>query len=1412
MALAAERYSFAFETRGTSRAVNLSSMMIVLDGNHWLVGVAQHLLRASGRMFHMQYAVYGALCWAVSDWKTVAPGLLDSKLAEVSFEAEFLGEIIKQLLTDGLLGSARQDTWAMVAQSLRSATRLMSVAAASLCVPTSATLRTLQVGGEQGAAVLAGAALDPAIGAWFEATTIRMGVDAEHGSAVLAVLELLLGPEGSPGRFHVATRNDESTGLAGMLAEVLRTADAIANLHNSLHLRSSTVQASRIMVALKSSMAPAPMYVLPEPTQSGGYEYLSTIGLRGGELFSAQFFVGWRAYGGFTTALPGATDVQARTYIAGWLASSKLGAVDEVSVTGLHALVTEALPALRGLTAVSLENYAAEISRVIIGGRRSDKDGYSDPNALLQATGYQLLRREAVPFDTSPVDGLGAAEALIKNAFCGFGRALLLATSADKFTKIDPVWGRLYTCKAYAPQAVAKAVCVDASGKPDASIAARFPAQVALQILKGGLDHGPAGSTHDFDVFSLVVLHNDRQLRPMGSSLVPLPPNRVFVDEKAYYEAVAALRLCWSAIGEDCTAAGGFDDFFGNKSKGVEHLLVRAWRFPEGSMERSSLLVMLDSLIALATQSRGTRRRAALAGALHAEHDAPIWMEMGSDVEEAFKAVTEELKRLEKEASKLMNAMRYSGFAPPPSGMPPAFQLSASPPPSAPSDACVQVTPLAHAGNLLASMPPPPPRFEQQPNDEVMSQWAPSQSAASSISYVHTQHAASQRAMSVVDDVQHWDWDNCRGCTLSEVFGNEAGSRAAEVKWESGKACALTYDSFYVDASHTCTGVTCAAQIAIPPRGDVNTWDWQQRSALVCSTPDVCTFPIARPPSLPASAYIPVGRGGKGAGKGGGKGGGGDGGGGKGGGRGGAGGGRGGDGGKGRKGGGGGKNDTKSKGKGGTKGKLQGIKKPGKGRALAPTELAELHGVIGLGRTGYAVGVDAAAYSSPHEGVRRFITDPPIILLVGFPSDEPGSLPTVLRSAGNVVVALDFKRDQRPFGNVLDAKCIAPKMDDAKRGVFAGLISSVNCRKRTPYRLSEEGPPQLVSRALPFQSNFGMRPSEEAELYQDNDSVEVCCVLAIIIAAWDGFFMFESPSDRGDEERVDLYVERWWDHAPMHLLQCFQHLCNVCEVVTVWFHLACFGSDFLGPTDFHLSANISQNFQGLSAKRTFRRDQPKKAAGWVDGELHSGLKARFPTKLNHFIKAAIGMWLAADGSTVQKAVTMPAVSVAAVHAPVASTGLPMLSQAVGDAVCLVPLRHDGAGLVFGAVDGCFVGCVLPTGDGSIGARSEATAGVLASALAFDKSLVFGCGILESQSSAHSCHVYVAPSVDTWSPPSEMTFVVSKLVTGSLAFEVCGIIAKATSRSGYGHESADMTIFQPGAYCLVLPCIALYCLA
>ena len=90
MALAPERYSFSFETRGTIRAVNASSMQVVVDGNHLLVDVARHLLKPVGRVFHLSYSVYMALCWAVADWRSATAAVLDRKVAESGFEVEFM--------------------------------------------------------------------------------------------------------------------------------------------------------------------------------------------------------------------------------------------------------------------------------------------------------------------------------------------------------------------------------------------------------------------------------------------------------------------------------------------------------------------------------------------------------------------------------------------------------------------------------------------------------------------------------------------------------------------------------------------------------------------------------------------------------------------------------------------------------------------------------------------------------------------------------------------------------------------------------------------------------------------------------------------------------------------------------------------------------------------------------------------------------------------------------------------------------------------------------------------------------------------------------------------------------------------------------------------------------------------------
>ena len=71
--------------------------------------------------------------------------------------------------------------------------------------------------------------------------------------------------------------------------------------------------------------------------------------------------------------------------------------------------------------------------------------------------------------------------------------------------------------------------------------------------------------------------------------------------------------------------------------------------------------------------------------------------------------------------------------------------------------------------------------------------------------------------------------------------------------------------------------------------------------------------------------------------------------------------------------------------------------------------------------------------------------------------------------------------------------------------------------------------------------------------------------------------------------------------------------------------------------------------------------------------------------------------------------------------------------------------------------------------------------------------MFGCGALSSQSTGSICHVYVAPAVDGWRPPSSIVFVSAKEIHDALAFEICGVIAKTTSRSGYGHEQEHLSI-------------------
>jgi hypothetical protein len=149
-------------------------------------------------------------------------------------------------------------------------------------------------------------------------------------------------------------------------------------------------------------------------------------------------------------------------------------------------------------------------------------------------------------------------------------------------------------------------------------------------------------------------------------------------------------------------------------------------------------------------------------------------------------------------------------------------------------------------------------------------------------------------------------------------------------------------------------------------------------------------------------------------------------------------------------------------------------------------------------------------------------------------------------------------------------------------------------------------------------------------LLLSNDVVEVCCFAAKVLHFHKGGFLFETHADRGDVARPELYVHKWKEHAPIGTLPFFVAMAQLCGVMVFFFHQACFGSEFLAPTDFHVSGNAAAFFQDIEHHRTSRRDQPKKAAGWVDGMLHSREKQEFPPRLCTFIASRIVAFLEAS--------------------------------------------------------------------------------------------------------------------------------------------------------------------------------------
>lgn len=160
----------------------------------------------------------------------------------------------------------------------------------------------------------------------------------------------------------------------------------------------------------------------------------------------------------------------------------------------MHATVLQTLPAVAALgAAATLSQRAAETARVLL--TLVDKSAGGSCSALGAAVvhsspGYVSLVNLVRPFDVQPMDGLAVCSALLQHRGSNFGRALLLASSDAKFSKVDEVWRRLFEVRTYMAQAFANIVCVTSVGAASPMVAPHFPAPVALKALGGHL-HGP---------------------------------------------------------------------------------------------------------------------------------------------------------------------------------------------------------------------------------------------------------------------------------------------------------------------------------------------------------------------------------------------------------------------------------------------------------------------------------------------------------------------------------------------------------------------------------------------------------------------------------------------------------------------------------------------------------------------------------------------------------------------------------------------------------------------------------------------------------------------------------------------------------------------------------------------------------
>ena len=662
-----EEYQIAWQTAGLARNTNASNMAGRVSAQHWFCKVAAHLLQAAGVDYLVTYCQMNQFFWITGNFGDCT--VVSVAWTSTGVEKVYVEECIRAALdADTLPLPYTAHSWADVCAVAANALRVLAVPRPNVVV--AAHVRQLQLlggaGGVQAAFNGAAAARDTA--EYLEGLLCSSVLAVTDGQQVLAEMEAYFAVHNGNGigRTLVANRDLAGGSYATVASELLAAADQYTKSGGLLATKPLIVQQTKVLIFMSNTRAKPPIFSLPEPTLAAVLQHqIYRLELTP---FATHFATGWRWYNNFRAALPGASDADAQIHIGSWLSSISPSAdVTAISIAGLHGKVGDALPAVAALAAPSLAQRAKEVERVLVGDAAQSRDDPSAPKtSILHAdAGYQALLRALRPFDTEPLDHLGACLVMLQHAGSSYGRALLCVTgSAEKFAKADPIWRRMHEARSYVTSALATSICLSAAGQRVPALTKCLEKATATKILGGFLGHG--SGAEKLDVYADVILPVAAVEKPDGSGVVHVPTAHVFTSTQTFYKAVKVYRRVWIAVGEDVEAAAGYDGFFDN----IRGLLERAEEFQPDSRARHTILYHVGKLVELATESRAQRKRAAQSGDLHAASDSCVWVAAGSDVESAYATAVAKADQLEQDALDQRHAAAHGAAGGPPPSMP----------------------------------------------------------------------------------------------------------------------------------------------------------------------------------------------------------------------------------------------------------------------------------------------------------------------------------------------------------------------------------------------------------------------------------------------------------------------------------------------------------------------------------------------------------------------------------------------------------------------------------------------------------------------------------------------------------------------------------------------------------------------